>query len=81
MKLTDERITVHLRNGGWIIGPDPDTHFFLDSLGQLFTHRRGTFTELLADLSIEELESDEWNFLGNERTLSLWEHSTHRSNH
>lgn len=77
MKLTDERITIHLRLGGWISGPDPEVHFYLDELRQLMTYRKSVSFAALADLSIEELESDEWNFIGNERTLSLWEYSAH----
>lgn len=77
MKLTDERITTHLRLGGWITGPDPEVHFFLDGLRQLMTYHRSVGHTRLADLSIEELESNEWNFIGNERTLSFWQHSAH----
>lgn len=68
MRITDTTITRHLSLGGWIT-IDNEVWFYLDELQQLVMFVSSSGFNGLADISLDELESDEWKVLGNERTL------------
>jgi len=68
MRITDDTIIRHLSLGGWIT-LDHDVWFYLDELQQLTMFVSSSGFSGLADISLDELESDNWKVLGNERTL------------